>query len=570
MYLQQLRQTLQQIDGKGYKAYKDIQGTYQANGWTLCIDYVQGDPFASPSRIRLLIAQTQVKIPPTFYSNCWRKIAAEDYLARRVAQVIRTSIKTGKGTGKSGMIAIDEPGQEVLPRTAVVLGDKQVDVRLSIGLPAAGRRILGKEAIKLLCEQLSIIVDQAIRQWSEEQMKACCELADQQQAIRQYLQENGYVAFIGNGSLLPRESGVSNKPLKEGRTIRFQSPPSLEVEIPVPHRDPIKGMGIKRGVSLIVGGGYHGKSTLLQAIERGVYNHIQGDGREYVITDASACKIRAEDGRSIEKVNISPFISNLPHGKNTLQFSSRDASGSTSQAANIMEALEIGAKLLLIDEDTSATNFMIRDARMQALVSKGKEPITPFVDKVRQLYDEHGVSSILVIGGSGDYLDVADTVVLMDEYLPQDVTAEAKRIAAEMKSIRKAEGGNDFGKVTPRKLLRSGFQPYKGKKEKVDAKGIHTIVFGREMIDLSSVEQLVDPSQTRAIARMMKVFVEEFMDEQTSFHQLLQQFYEWIDNNGLDALSPFPGKHPGDMALPRKQEFAAAINRWRSLRVRSS
>ena len=101
-------------------------------------------------------------------------------------------------------------------------------------------------------------------------------------------------------------------------------------------------MGIRKGITLIVGGGYHGKSTLLKALEAGVYNHIAGDGREFVITDDTAFKLRAEDGRSITGVDISPFIKNLPNKKDTVHFSTEDASGSTSQAANLMEALESG------------------------------------------------------------------------------------------------------------------------------------------------------------------------------------------------------------------------------------
>lgn len=566
MHIDQLKHKLYQIDGKGYKAYKAIQGDYSANGWSLAIDYVQGDPFASPSRIRLILLQSKAGIPEKYFEMPWRKIAAEDYIARQVARVIQTRISGAQGSGKSGLIAIDEPGQEMLPRTAVKIDRNQVEVRLSVGLPAAGRRILGKEAIKLLCEQMSVIVEKGVLEWSEERLRAQCELADQQTAIRKYLREHDYAAFLANGALLPRESGVSNRPLQSG-AIPFQSPVSLEIEIPLPHRKPIRGMGIKRGITLIVGGGYHGKSTLLQAIERGVYNHVLGDGREYVITDDSAAKIRAEDGRAIEKVDISPFITNLPYGKDTKQFSSADASGSTSQAANIIEALEAGSKLLLIDEDTSATNFMIRDARMQALVAKGKEPITPFVDKVGQLYEDYGVSTILVIGGSGDYFEVADTVIRMDEYMPQDATAEAKSIADQMKSERHKEGGTRFGNLTPRQIMPNSFQTFKGKKEKVDAKGLHTILYGMETIHLNHIEQLVDPSQTRAIVRMIKVFSDKFVDGQTPFSRQLDEFYRWLEEQGLDVLSPYEGKHPGDMALPRKYEFAAAVNRLRSLKV---
>lgn len=241
------------------------------------------------------------------------------------------------------------------------------------------------------------------------------------------------------------------------------SPASLSITIQTPNSGTVSGMGIPKGVTLIVGGGYHGKSTLLRALEIGVYNHVPGDGRERVVSNPSAVKIGAEDGRRIEKVNISPFINNLSFGKNTQAFSSENASGSTLQAANIIESLEIGASVILIDEDTSATNFMIRDHRMQELVSKEKEPITPFIDKVRHLYTDCGVSTILAIGGAGDYFDVADYVICMVEYTPRDVTGDAKRITDKFVSERISEGGTSFGRILERIPLVDNFNPKKRK-----------------------------------------------------------------------------------------------------------
>lgn len=349
--------------------------------------------------------------------------------------------------------------------------------------------------------------------------------------------------------------------------VPFQSPPSREIEIPVPHRTPIRGMAIPPGVTLIVGGGFHGKSTLLKAIERGVYNHVAGDGREYVLTNNTAFKVRAEDGRRIEKVNISPFIGELPYGKDTVRFSTDDASGSTSQAANIIEALEAGSRLLLIDEDTSATNFMIRDARMQELVGRDKEPITPFIDKVRQLYTEHQVSTILVLGGSGDYFDVADTVLMMDAYRPVEVTGEARRIAEKIKTVRRNEGGRRFGEITPRVVEPQSFNPLLGDREKADCKGLHTIILGRSQLDLSFVEQLIDPSQTRAIALMLSRLA-RIADGHTTLAALIDRLYQQVESKGLESLSPYYGKHPGDLALPRRLELAAAVNRLRTLQVK--
>jgi predicted ABC-class ATPase len=566
--MEQLRHLLQRIDRKGYKAYKEITGTYRGDGFLLHIDHVQADPFAEPSRLRVEVLPRLIQAEPEWINTAWRRIACQEFLARRAAEELRKTGQRPTGHGNSGLIAIDRPGQEMLQRTAVVVEENRIEFRLSAGLPAAGRTVLGQEAIRLLCKTVPAIVKQALIPLDRERLREYLELSDQQQAIRSYLREHGFVAFVANGSILPRESGVSDRPMRGPEVVPFRSPASLEIEIPLPHRSPIRGMGIPRGVTLIVGGGYHGKSTLLKAIERGVYNHIPGDGREYVITDDSACKIRAEDGRRVEAVDISPFITHLPFGKDTRRFSTEDASGSTSQAANIMEALEMGAKVLLIDEDTSATNFMIRDARMQRLVAKEKEPITPFVDKVRQLYEQLHVSTILVLGGSGDYFHAADTVIMLDEYRPADVTEKAREIAAQFDSGRIPEGGDRFGRIAPRIVLPGSLDASRGRKEKAAARGLASIVFGTNEIDLSYVEQLVDPSQTRALARMLAYMADSLIDGKTSLAGMIDQLYERIERQGLELISPYRGKHPGDLALPRKFELAAAVNRLRSLRMK--
>jgi predicted ABC-class ATPase len=323
-------------------------------------------------------------------------------------------------------------------------------------------------------------------------------------------------------------------------------------------------MGISEGITLVVGGGYHGKSTLLNALELGIYNHIPGDGREFVATNPNAVKIRAEDGRRIEKVNISPFINNLPLGQDTIAFSSENASGSTSQAANIIEALEAGATALLIDEDTSATNFMIRDHRMQELVAKQKEPITPFIDKARQLYDELGVSTILVIGGSGDYFDVADRVTCMIEYGPHDFTEQAKTVAEKYKADRQKEGGDCFGQLSRRIPVGRSFDAARGKRDvKISCGSVDAIDFGRQRIDLAGVEQLVDISQTRAIGDAI-YYAKRYMDGTRTLREVIEAVAADLDRMGLDALSSVP---VGNYASFRTLELAAAMNRLRSLCV---
>jgi predicted ABC-class ATPase len=304
----------------------------------------------------------------------------------------------------------------------------------------------------------------------------------------------------------------------------------------------------------------------------GVYNHVPGDGREYVVSRADAVKIRAEDGRRVEGVDISPFISNLPFRKDTNAFSTENASGSTSQAANIVEALEVKSRLLLMDEDSCATNFMVRDEKMQKLVPKEKEPITPFIDQVRNLHQELGVSTILVMGGSGDYFEVADTVIFMDSYVPKVVTARAREIAAHDPSRRVPEAPGGFGRPVAKVPLAESFNPYRGQRVKVRGRGVEGVQFGQENIDLDDVEQVVDPSQSEGIANLLLHAVNRgYFDGRATLLQVLERIYGDIQARGLDAIAPHGGgRHPGDYALPRLQDAAAAINRLRTLTVRQA
>ncbi len=565
-----LTRILSRIDGRGYKAYQDIRGTYDMGSYILHIDHVQGDPFAAPSRVRVRVPLGEAGFPGYLMDGKERRIALADILARRAENLIDRLVKGRRGTGKSGMVQIDAGKQEVLERTAVKVDADYLEARISVGLPAAGRTVLGREAADMLVEELGEVVAGTLfmRAWKEEELRRHVWLFEDQNWIRGQLKRLGLVAFIGNGSILPRKSGVSNRPMSGPGVVRFIAPPSLEVTIQSKHHGPITGMGVPEGVTLIVGGGYHGKSTLLRALERGVYNHIWGDGREWVITNHTAVKIRAEDGRYVHGVNITPFISNLPSGDSTDVFTTENASGSTSQAANIMEALEMGAEVLLLDEDTSATNFMIRDARMQRLVSKDKEPITPYVDRVRQLYQEKGVSTVIVMGGAGDYFDVCDTVIMMDRYRPYDVTDKAKLVARELPTKREPETSGPPAHYLPRVPHKESFNPFRGRKVRAEAKGLHTVVFGEDSIDLSLVEQIVDPSQTRAIADII-LYCTRYVDENRSLRQVLEMVYKDIEEKGLDVVSPFFGQHPGDLAFPRMLEAAAAINRMRTLKIKT-
>ena len=563
----QLKNHLNRIEGRPYGFYKDIKGWYDFGVFSLNIDYIQPDPFAPPSQVAVRVSREEAKFPPELFNSPIRRIALEDCLTRHFYHQAQKVARGNRGTGHSGLLAIDRPSQEVLMRTAMLINDEWVEARFVVGLPARGRRISGRDAAEIFFNEIPELVRGTLlySNLDGKLLKRFVDLAEDADFIRAQLPGRGLVGFVGDGSILPRMSGIDDRPLPIEKSVVFQSPPELEVSFDCPRCGIVRGMGIPRGVTLIVGGGYHGKSTLLSALEKGAYNHIPGDGRELVVTVPEGVKIRAEDGRFIEDVDISAFIRNLPFGKDTRRFSSPDSSGSTSQAANIMEALEVGAKLLLVDEDTSATNFMIRDERMQLLVAKEKEPITPFIDKVKQLYDDLGVSTILVMGGSGDYFAVADTVIMMDEYLPRDRTGEARQIAENCSTRRSFEGGDHFGTVKARRPLPSGFDPRKGKhnQAKISAKSINIIAFGKHYIDLSQVEQLVDISQTRAIGDIINYALKKYIDGERSLAEILDLVEADLDEKGMDVISPYM---KGNYARPRRYEIAAAINRLRTLK----
>lgn len=558
-----LHRILRRIDGKGYKAYNDLKGSYDMDSFTLFIEHVQRDPFASPSLLRVEVKNS---FPEWILKTKEQRVAVCDFLSRRFNDSIHRHVHGKTGSGKSGTIQIDSGGQEVLERSCANVGSEDVELRFSMGLPARGRRIMGVSAAKMLLEQLPVLVSESAlyKNLNKRSLKREVELYQDVNALRRGLKERGLVAFVADGSILPRESGVSDKPMKNA--VSFRSPKTLSVNFETEHHGEVTGMGIPEGVTIIVGGGYHGKSTLLLALERGVYNHRYGDGREWVVTNTTAVKIRAEDGRRIENVDVSSFIHNPPMEKNTVDFSTENASGSTSQAANIIEALEVGSKLLLFDEDTSATNFMIRDERMQRLVSHEKEPITPFIDRVRELYTHEGASTVMVMGGSGDYFEVADTVVMMNNYLPEDVTTEAMNVRDEIPINRTKEVHFKF-RYKKRCPLSEGIMPFKGRKMKLDSRGRSTILIGRENIDLSQVEQIVDKSQTRAVAYAMNYASNRYMDGKTTIEKVVQEVEKDININGLDVLAPKGRKYPNNLAKPRIFELSAAMNRLRTFKV---
>ena len=428
-----------------------------------------------------------------------------------------------------------------------------LNFRIQVQLP---KRKLRK-TIQMLCRDLPEAVEQFIAEFDFRKLQQVRELTEKQSAIRAWLKESDYCAFVANGSILPRAKGT-DLPMLDA--IPFRSTPDDEIEI-----FGVKGMGIKKGVTVITGGGYSGKSTLLDAISAGIYDHAIGDGRELCITDESAVTISAEDGRSVKHVNISPFIKWLPGG-DTSDFSTDHASGSTSQAANIMEAVDCGARLLLIDEDRSATNFMIRDRMMKELIKK--EPITPFTDRVNELHKSHGVSTILVIGGSGEYLSVADKIYMMEDYLIHDVTERAKSICVSHNVKTELPPPANWQQCRALYSDRFSSYPENSGTERLKVSDMGFIIIGDETIDVRGLHDILSPRQLDTLGFMLRYLEATNNDRKIDIERKIEDLYARIDEEGIDFLySSFFTTCERFLDLPRKQELMALINRMRRINM---
>lgn len=571
--MRKLEQLLRETDHKGYPAYKSLKGRYQFQTYELSIDHVQGDPFAAPSSLSIRIKAPQHGIPKEYYETPHRRIMLQDFLLRGFGRELAKYDHRTKGSGKSGSLSVSHCHQEVLERSALQIEPATglLIVRFSAGFPAAGRTTLSMELKKMLMDYVPDCVAHSLRfaALSKPALQKWIQLADDQDCIRGQLSKQGLVAFVANGACLPRKSGVDDLPMKDA--VPFVSPKEDEVTLSLPEGRSITGLGIRKGITLIVGGGYHGKSTLLKALERGVYNHIPGDGREYVITENTAMKIRSEDGRCVKQLDISPFIRNLPGKKDTTCFSTEDASGSTSQAANTVEAVLSGSKTLLIDEDTSATNFMVRDDLMSRVVLQNQEPIVPFLSRMRQLYDTMGISTILVAGSSGAYFAVSDCILQMKEYEPSDITDKAKAAAQDIQSTLSTSGGSatppdELTQWQDKRVPLANKNVTESRKVKVKGAGTDAVILNHESVELRFVEQVVDSEQTNLLGTMLRFLEENQFNGRVSLEKCIDAVYHAYTAKSFGAVTA-SSAIPGNLADVRIQELWAMVNRYRGLKL---
>ncbi len=564
--MRRLKQLLMDNDHKPYPAYKILKGRYVFQGYELSIDHVQGDPFAAPSSLSIHLTDKQHGIPSEYFVEKNRRIMLQDYLLRHFHGELKKYSNKAGGSGKSGILSVSSCGQEVLERSALTIDplNGNLILRFNAGFPAAGRTTLAMELRKMLFEYVPACVSKTLRYTAlnKEELMKWIELSDDQKAIRRQLDAKGLVAFVANGSVLPRKSGVDDRPMKDA--VTFISTVEDEITLELPGDRTITGLGVKKGVTLIVGGGYHGKSTLLKALERGVYDHIPGDGREYVITEDSAMKLRSEDGRSIKKLDISAFIRNLPNGRDTVCFSTEDASGSTSQAANTVEAMQAGSKTLLIDEDTSATNFMVRDSLMHRVIHPGEEPIIPFISRMRSLYENCGISTVLVAGSSGAFFEVSDTILQMKEYNPINITNTAREAALKYSKI--FENSEKINIPEDLRIPYPNKEVTESRKVKVKGSGTDSISLNHESVEIRFVEQVVDNEQTNLLGALLRKLEEKYFNGNKPLAECINELYAGLASRGFETASG-QGQIPGNYAMIRIQELWAMVNRYRGLKV---
>ena len=555
-----LLRILHSIDGSSYGAYKRVVGRWDYGFFRVHIDRIQADPYAPPSAVRIVSSPAEIGLPESTYSTKQQCIATADFLTRSFKDALRGA--------KRSALSITSVGQEVLERSAASVTPERVELRIQVAMPARGRTVLGHQAATIFDLELPDAVAETFDFTSSQAGPYRDALVRHVETYQDYLalsaalENNNWISFIANNAILARKSGISQLPMEDA--LPFASPESLQVEVELPFAGKVSGMALKPGITLIVGGGYHGKSTVLSAIQRGVYSHVPGDGRELVATLPEAIKVRAEDGRPVTKVDVSPFINHLPTQSNTARFSTQNASGSTSQAASIIEAMGTHSRVLLIDEDTSATNLMIRDERMRELVAASEEPITPLIDRISGLAKDAGVSVVIVMGGSGAYLDVADLVLQMNSYRPENVTERAHQIAEENPRERTDIPG--FPELLPRCPVRL---PRPAQRSKTKSAGVNALTLDRQAVDISDVEQIVEPGQAEAIAWCMRGILHELADGEKTLYELTELVEHLIEDKGLDQLVKYGArKHPAFLARPRAVDIAAAVNRYRALEIR--
>lgn len=562
--MKELYQKLRTFTGKNYGLYKSLCGkSWNFGDFELEFVHVQGDPFAPSSRLKFKAPLGKLGIPVEWGNFPVKRLALSDFLLRKLCAEIAV-----RAEAESFPVKACVPGEEILARNALWVGGPAenggiavVEAILSVELPGDKRRIDVAAASELLTSTIPDLL-MALYLNREEDRSAAkrhIESLEIREELLRTLKEKGWVAFVPNGAILPRESGSSDLPKKDA--LPFESPAELLQTVEVLGKR-ISGMAVPRGITVIAGGAYHGKSTLLSALEKSVVPHVAGDGREWIVADPSAVRIAAEPGRVVKGTRIEPFVRELPFGVSTKSFCTRSASGSTSEAANLVEALEFGAKTLFIDEDASAVNFLIRDSRMRELVGERDEPLIPLSDRAMEL-KALGVNMVIVVGACGDYLHVADTVLVMKNYLPVDASEKARLVSARSPAQPALEDLPPFGDFKCRRLLDLANELTPGLKPRGPVERQVKVRLRGSELSIGFVHadlRALFPSLRTATLSGLGLFLLNLLQNATDMpaDEAIHRLYAQVKNVGFRRL---PQGFSKDSELPRKEDIAMALLR---------
>ena len=557
MSLQKLEEKIQSLATKRLRDYQKIAGEYVYPGFVLYMDTIPPDPDKTPVRARIRARIADTDLPKVIFKTKEGEIAARDFITREFSDKTVAASQKKHGNGK---FYIDKPGRDMLETSSVVVDDGLIEVRFSIDLPHDKGNIPTYELTELLLKRLPRMVRGSMffKNIDSEKLTKWIEVYQDAEALRKSLDAAGLVAFVADGSVI---EGIRRE---EDSRKAFKAPDDLAVTLTAPNRGEIRGMGIPKGLTVIAGWANSGKTTLLTALSYGVYNHLPGDGREYIVTAHDAMFVQTEEGRRVENVDISPFFSGTLNHHKSEEYRIKRARMFDSQAASVMEAVEIGTSLLLLDEDSSSPALIGTDMRMDALMGEEGNPVTTLVDVLPELRDSLNISTVIALSSNGAYLGCADTVIRFDdEYKASNISEEAKRIAAETPSPEPR--GATLQKPRGRQPLRATLDPMEQKtKDKIRPRGIGYVQYGDEFIDMEKVPQLSSSSQARGIARGLSL-LHRLLDRSRTLSDAVDEVVRRVNTVGLDTLS---NRCMGDLAVFRRQELAAAVNRLQDLKMR--
>lgn len=563
---QEFYELLGELDGRDFSEYNRIIGDYDFSRYVLKVTRVPTDA-SEPGTLFLLRVPSHVAgFPAHLHQTPIRRTALEDLLVRKMSAAIEASSAYDEDGVSRKRLFLPKPGPQILPRSALLITEDYVEARVHVNLPVRRGRIHGEEARHVFFETLPAVVNASLIYCNldEQEAVAFVRLMEDADALRQMLPTRGWVAFVGEGALLARRGPDGRAARTGGRPLAISA--ELWTEVELPNQGRIRGLGIPAGITVVVGDEYSGRVEFLKAIAAGIYNHIPGDGREYVISAPDAVYIAADPGRCIRRVDLGAFIRGDNPGREGSIYSTDDADPCASQMAAMAEALEVGSRVLLFDESDSGTAFLASDSRLDEIAGAGKRGILPLCAAAREMADHRGVS--FVVGGRSsiaEWIPIADTVLRIENFTVSDVTKEAKRL-----EIRRTDDKPNPEAVArlfecSRHVVPSSLDPSSGRHDAiVGAESIYHLRFGKSVVDLQRVCQLADISQTETIGLILYYAKSRYLREARSIREIMDLVDRDLSTEGLDCLTR---DLRCDLARPRRFEIAAALNRLASLRI---